>query len=299
MGRRLVGIVLAALGVVGFASTFVVAGELTRHCDVTPMAIVVTRFSFAGLLLLAWGSCSSERRRRLFIEPTGRDWLLFAIVGPLGTCLMAWFEFSACSRVGSANAAMTDVIAPLMIFMLAAWRARRAEPWQIAGVLCGFVGALLVIGVVNSGGVALSAYGTGDVFVLCAATMWALYTVAARDPVRRLGSVTYTAWTMLFGVAVCLPLLPFADLGWPATSRAWWLVAYLSAVPTIGAFWAWNAAQKFIPTETMAMTAYFTPVAALAIGCGFFGEKATSMQLLGTLLICAAALVEFKGGRRK
>ena len=49
----------------------------------------------------------------------------------------------------------------------------------------------------------------------------------------------------------------------------------------------------------MAMTVYFTPVAALAIGCGFFGEKATSMQLLGTLLICVAARVEFKGGRRK
>jgi len=299
MGRWLVGMVLAALGVVGFASVFVVAGELVRHCGVTPVSIVVTRFSFAGLALLAWGACSAERRRRLFRLPTRRDWLLFAIVGPLGTCLMAWCEFSACSRVSSANAAMTDVIAPLMIFVLAAWRARRAAPWQIVGVLCGFAGALLVIGVVNSGGVALSAYGTGDVFVLCAATMWALYTVAARDPVRRLGAVTYTAWTMLFGVVVCLPFLPFADLGWPTTARAWWLVAYLSAVPTIGAFWAWNAAQKFIPTETLAMTAYFTPVAALAIGCGLFGEKATAMQLLGTLLICVAALVEFKGGRWK
>ena len=299
MGRWLVGIVLAALGVVGFASVFVVAGELTRHCGVTPAAIVVTRFTFAGLALLAWSACSAERRQLVFAKPTRRDWLLFAMVGPLGTGLMAWCEFSACSRVGSANAAMTDVIAPLMIFVLAAFRARRAAPWQIAGVLCGFAGALLVIGVVNSGGVALSAYGTGDAFVLCAATMWALYTVAARDPVRRLGSVAYTAWTMLFGVAACLPFLPFADLGWPATARAWWLVAYLSAVPTIGAFCAWNAAQKFISTETLAMTAYFTPVAALAIGCWLFGEKATTMQLLGTLLICAAALVEFKGGRLK
>jgi len=299
MGRWLVGIVLATLGVIGFASTFVVAGELTRHCGVTPMAIVVTRFTFAGLTLLAWSACSTERRRRVFVMPTRRDWLLFAIVGPLGTSLMAWCEFSACSRVGSANAAMTDVIAPLMIFIFAACRARRVAPWQIAGVLCGFAGALLVIGVVNSGGIALSAYGTGDVFVVCAAMMWALYTVAARDPVRRLSSVTYTAWTMLFGVVACLPFLPFADLGWPETSRAWWLVAYLCVVPTIGAFCAWNAAQKFIPTETMAMTAYFTPVAALAIGCWIFGETATSMQLLGTLLICAAALVEFKGGRQK
>ena len=295
----LVGVVLAALGVVGFASVFVVAGELTRHCGVTPASMVVTRFTFAGLALLAWSASSSERRRRAFVEPARRDWLLFAIVGPLGTSFMAWCEFSACSRVGSANAAMTDVIAPLMIFVLAAYRARRAAPWQVIGVLCGFVGALLVIGVVNSGGIALSAYGTGDVFVLCAATMWALYTVAARDPVRRLGAVTYTAWTMLFGVAACLPFLPFADLGWPATPRAWWLMAYLCAVPTIGAFWAWNAAQKFISTETLAMTAYFTPVAALAMGCGLFGETATSMQLLGTLLICAAALVEFRGGRRK
>ena len=298
MGRWLVGMVLAALGVVGFASTFVVAGELTRHCGVTPMAIVVTRFAFAGLVLLAWCSSSAERRQCLFVKPTRRDWMMFAIVGPLGTILMAWCEFSACSRVGSANAAMTDVIAPLMIFVLAAWRTRRVAPWQIAGVLCGFAGALLVIGVVNSDGIALSAYGTGDLFVLGAATMWALYTVAARDPVRRLGSVTYTAWTMLSGAVACLPFLPFADPVWPATPRAWGLMAYICVVPTIGAFCAWNAAQKFIQTETLAMTAYFTPVAALAIGCLLFGETATAMQLLGTLVICAAALVEFKGGGR-
>ena len=298
MGRCLVGMALAALGVVGFASVFVVAGELTRNCGVTPVSIVVTRFTFAALALLAWSACSTERRRRVFVMPTRRDWLLFAIVGPLGTSLMAWCEFSACSRVSSANVAMTDVIAPLMIFVFVAWRAHRAAPWQIAGVLCGFVGALFVIGIVTANGVALSAYGTGDVFVLCAATMWALYTVAARDPVRRLGAVTYTAWTMLFGVLACLPFLPFAEFGWPTTSRAWWLVAYLSAVPTIGAFWAWNAAQKFISTETLAITAYFTPVAALAIGRWLFGEAATPMQLLGTLLICAAALVEFSAASR-
>ena len=297
-GRWIAGLVLAFAGVVGFASTFVVAGELTRNCGVTPMAIVVTRFSFAGLALLAWGACSAERRQRVFATPTRNDWLLFAIVGPLGTSLMAWCEFSACSCVGSANAAMTDVVAPLMIFVFAACRARRVAPWQIVGALCGFAGALFVIGVVNSGGIALSAYGTGDMFVLCAATMWAVYTVVARDPVRRLGPATFTAWTMLFGAAVCLPFLPFAELGWPATPRAWWLMAYICAVPTIGAFCAWNAAQRFISTETLAMTAYFTPVFALVLGRVIFGEAATAMQLVGVLLICVAALVEFKGDGR-
>ena len=62
MGRWLVGVVLAALGVAGFASTFVVAGEVTRHCGVTPMAMVVTLFLFACKVIAVWlASCHCDK----------------------------------------------------------------------------------------------------------------------------------------------------------------------------------------------------------------------------------------------
>jgi len=295
MRRWIVGLFLAAVSVTGFASTFVVGGQLTRECAVTPMAIVVIRFFFAGFLMLAWEMRSAERRRKMFVAPTKRDWLVFATVGPVGTSIMAWCVFAACARVGSANAAMSDALPPLLIFAFVAIRSKCITPWQVLGAVCGFVGALLVIGIVNADGLALSAYGVGDVFVFFAALTWAVYTVGAREPVKRLGAAPYTIWTMLFGALVCLPVLPFFNVAWPATVQAWGLMSYICVVPTVIAFWAWNAALKYIPLSTLAMTAYFTPVAAMAIGYAFFGERATAMQLLGTLFVCAAATVELKG----
>ena len=78
---------------------------------------------------------------------------------------MAWCVFMGCARVSTANASMADALAPLLIFALAAFHTRRVTVLQTLGVLFGFTGALLVIGVVDRNGLALSAYSTGDLCV--------------------------------------------------------------------------------------------------------------------------------------
>ena len=205
---------------------------------------------------------------------------------------MAWCVFMGCARVSAANASMADALAPLLIFALAALHARRVTVLQALGVLFGFAGALFVIGVVNRNGLALSAYSTGDLYVFFAAATWAFYSVYGRANINRLGAGPYTTWTMLFGALAIGLVLPFGDFAWPTTLHAWGLVVTLGLACTLTPFWTWNAAQNYLPISTLGVSAYFTPVVAVALAAVFLGEHATAFQWFGAVLVCASALVE-------
>ena len=90
-------------------------------------------------------------------------------------------------------------------------------------------------------------------------------------------------------------VLPFGDFAWPSTPKAWTLVIGLGLVSTLLPFWTWNAAQKYLRTSTLAMTAYFTPVIAMAMGIAFLGDGVTGLQWLGTAFIVGSAVIETRG----
>ena len=301
--KLLVGWILAALSVIGFASTFVIGSALTRECHVSPEALSLLRFVIAGGVMLLAGIATPSGRAGL-ARPTKADWVKMVWLGPIGTSVMAWCVFMGCARVSAANASMADALTPLMIFVVAAVKARYIEVRQLVGLICGLVGAVLVVQIVNADGLALDAYTVGDVYVLLAAATWGVYTVYGREQITRFGSSAYTTWTMIIGAAflgvVLFVLSVFSGtlhLIWPSTTKAWSLVLALGLVSTLLPFWTWNAAQKFLPMSVLGVSAYFTPVFAVAMALAFLGERATALQWLGTVFIIASALVET--GRRK
>ena len=291
MRNLLLGLFLAALSVVGFASTFVFGAALTKGRGVSPEVLSFLRFTIAGGAMAVLALSTKDGRARLF-APRKADWFRFAWLGPVGTCVMAWCVFMGCARVSAANASMADALTPLMIFAVAALRVRRIEGRALFGLLSGFIGALLVVQVVTMEGLALDAYTVGDVYVLLAAATWGFYTVYGREQIRRLGAAVFSIWTMLIGAAAIGLVLPFGSFSWPSTPSAWGLVALLGLVSTLLPFWTWNAAQKYLPMTLLGVTAYFTPVVAVALAWLFLGERATALQWLGTIFVIASAVVE-------
>lgn len=293
-GKTAWGVFLAAVSVTAFASTFVVGSALTKGHGVSAEVLAVMRFVIACAVMFVVEGATREKRRRL-VGLTPREWLLCATLGPIGTSIMAWCVFKGCSLVSTANASMADALAPLLMFALAAFAARMVNWVQVLGALFGFLGALFVIGIVNADGVALSAYSIGDVYVFFAAATWAAYSVYGRKTINRIGSGPYTCWTMFFGAVFLALVLPFGSFAGPSTPKAWGLLLVLGTVCTLLPFWTWNAAQKYLPVSTLGVSAYFTPVVAVLLAFAFLGEHVTLLQGLGTFLVCASALVEFKG----
>lgn len=315
----LFGWFLAALSVIGFASTFVVGGELAAERAISPSVLALLRFVVAGGTMLAVGMCVPSLRARLF-APTRHDWLRLLWLGPIGTAFMAWCVFRGCSLVPVANASMADALTPLGIFAVSLLVTRQATILQIAGLALGFAGALLTIGVVDAGGLNVSAYGIGDFAILMSACFWGIYTALGKGDVERIGAYAFSTWTMLLGAVLLLAAIALASLfreqlsgvagcfgavralfpglaqgigrTWPQDLHSLKLVAFLGVFCTLMPFLTWNAAQKHLPLSVLAMTAYFTPVVALLIDLFARSNSVTPLQWAGTLLICLSAVVE-------
>lgn len=292
--RILLGFFLAALSITGFAATFVFGGALTKECGVSPEVLSFLRFAIAGGAMLAAGAATAKGRARL-ASPTRGDWLEMAWLAPVGTCIMAWCVFKGCARVSTANASMADALTPLMIYLVDALVRRRVDVKGLCGLASGFIGAVLVIQIVDGNGLKLNAYSMGDVYILLSAATWGVYTVFGKRLNRKLGSSVFTTWTMLLGAGMIGLVLPFGDFAWPSAPKSWALVGGLGFISTLMSFWTWNAAQKYLRTSTLAMTAYFTPVIAMAMGIAFLGEGVTWLQWLGTAFIVGSAAIETRG----
>ena len=288
--RFLVGLVLAAVSVCGFASTFVVGAALTKSAHVSPEVLAFLRFVIAGAAM-AVPLLASPRERARLRAVTRRDVATILWVGPVGTTLMAWCVFMGCARVSTANASMADALTPIMIFLVAFAKTRKARALELVALACGLVGAALVIQIVTKSGLALAAYSAGDVYVLLAAATWGVYTVCGREAIGRLGSSLFTCLTMLVGASALGVFLPFLDLAWPATASAWWLMAVLGLVSTLMPFWTWNAAQKYLPMSVLGICAYFTPVAAVGLGIAFLDELVTPLQWLGVVFVVLSGVL--------
>jgi len=289
--RYLVGFLLLALAEIGFSLTFVTGSVLTKRDGVTADVLTFCRFAFAGGLLLLVGFLTRRGRERL-LRPTRRDWTRMLVLAPIGTTIMAVCVFLGCARVSVANASMADALTPLMIFVCAALVNRRISGGELVGLASGFIGALLVIQIVTLHGLALEAYTLGDVFIALSAAAWGVYTVYGRRLVKHLGSYTFTAWTMVIGAAALVPLFPFIDSVWPRDLAAWLRVGSLVVFSTMMPFWAWNAAQKYLPVSVVGVSAYFAPVFTMALGIMLLDEPVTGLQWLGTVFIIASASIE-------
>ena len=285
---KIIGLVLAALSAIGFASTFVIGSALTRECGVSPAVLSFLRFAIAGSAMAAV-ACATRRGRARMCAISRKDAVTIAWLGSVGTSIMAWCVFMGCAHVSSVNASMADALAPLLIFAFAAVRTRRIAGVDFLCLVCGFVGALLVMQIVGRHGLAIQSFSVGDLYVLGGAVTWAVYTVCGTDLILRHGSFVFTVRTMLVGT-VALGL--FFSLAWPTTPKAWLLVTALSFLAILLPFWTWNAAQKFLPMSVLGVTAYFIPVVTLALAFLFLGEPSTPLQLVGTLLVIASAAIE-------
>jgi drug/metabolite transporter (DMT)-like permease len=158
------------------------------------------------------------------------------------------------------------------------------------------VAALAGVVVLLSGGFAATgghSVNPGDLLILVAVTMWALYSVAVRKVVKNRPPLSATALSIFLGV----PLLVAAAVVESVLAPAQWrlglvgIIIYLGVVPAALGFFSWNAGIKYLGAGG-AMVFYNTlPLYGALLGFMFLGETLGPAHLVGGALILAGGLV--------
>ena len=271
--------------------------------DLSPLTLAWLRILPAAVVLLL--------AARLLQRPWGvdrRDWpwlLLFALVdGALFHGLLA----EGLERTGAGLGSVLIDSQPLLVALLARSLLGEAiNPIGWFGLLLGLSG-ILCLGLPTGAlqhwwldGPALDGSllpGAGELLMLAAAAAMAGGTLLSRWACRHSDPVAVTGWHLALGALPLLvgsalePLWNAAALGpWPQWSGLdWLLMAYAALFGSALAYglFFWFANRRDL--TTFSSLGFLTPVFALATGGWLLGERLTTLQWVGVLMVLVSVV---------
>ena len=258
-----------------------------------PLLSAAVRFLIAGGVLYTW---SIRRGERAADRPRRRQWTAATIAGGLlllgGNGGVAWAE----QHIPTGVTAL--VIATVPLWMVVIGRVGfgdRITIREVAGVLVGLAGLVLLVGVRPSDTRALDLAGVG--VALVAAMSWATGSVYSRRASLPKRPLVSTAMQMLAGGVLLLVVAAatgeFGDLRVSHISVASWAgLAYLIVFGSWVAFSAYVWLLQNAPISKVATYAYVNPVVAVFLGWAVLSERITWVTLLaGAVIVVAVALI--------
>ena len=266
---------------------------------IPPFLMATVRFVIAGTLLYLF------RRWRGDPAPRPHEWRSAAVVG---LCLIAggngavvWAE----QRVPTGLTALLIGMTPLWIVALDWLRpfhrlrggpgGQRPATQALFGVLIGFVGVVMLIGLNALGGLG-GVDPLGALALVLGTLLWAsgsLYNRTARLPQSPLMG---TAMEMLAGAGGLL-VLSFMTGDWGKLDVAAVSTKSVLAVAYLIVFGSWVAYSAYVwllrvaPTPLVSTYAYVNPVVAIALGSLFIGERIAPRELIAAAFILAAVVL--------
>lgn len=277
------GLTFAAVAftVLAWASAFVAIRWVGKTFEPGPLALgrLVLGSAALGVFLLA---------RRVWVQPSRREWLLIVVCG------VAWFALynvalnAAEQRVDAGTTAMLVNIGPILIAVFAGlWLGEGFPRWLVIGAVVAFAGVVLIgASTAESGEADL----VGVLLCLVAATSYAVGVLTQKPVLRRLPPLQVTWLACTTGAIVCLPYAAgVVDQVGDASVGALSGFVYLGIVPTALAFSTWAYALARMSAGSLGISTYLVPPLTITIAWLLLGEVPEPIALLGGA-VCLAGV---------
>lgn len=235
--------------------------------------------------LLAW----VYRRNWHHALPRREDLPKLALTGILGHSVhvgVVMWGMDISTAFSSSLVLTTGPIFTLLI--LAAMGGERLHARQVLGTLAAFGGLALFLSDKFTGGFARA--GLGDLALLSAAAVFALYTVLAKPLAERYGAVALMAWTLAFGappiVLICAPAFFSADLA-ALPAGVWLAFAWAVLVSSFIGWLVWIWVNAVRGVARSAPLQYLMPPIAGVVAWLTLGETFTWLKIGAAVVVIA------------
>ncbi|MDQ8031521.1 MAG: DMT family transporter [Bordetella sp.] len=297
-GAPLVTLLMLATAPALFASNMV-AARWAHEIGLPPVFLACGRW-LTALLLLAPFAWPAWRRHRHALRQAWPALLPLALLG-MGVAVAP--QYIGAQSTGATNIALIFSCSPLLVVLLETvlWREPLA-PARAAGLLLALAGVLAVLTRGDLQVLATLSFGSGDLWVLFAATGWAFYTVLLkRARMPRLPDSLRLAAMMAGGVVA---LAPFAGIeaAMGATAplhdpRLYGTLLFLALVPSLGAYVVYGKLVQRAGPATAGLSMFLVPAYAALLAWPLLGEHLQGYHALGFGLILAG--VKLAAGRKR
>jgi drug/metabolite transporter (DMT)-like permease len=258
--------------------------------EIPPYALVFWRLLFACLILFPFAA----RHLRGDLPAAVKHWgwiVFFGIAGVAGFPILGYLGLHYTTAT---NAALLNTSVPLFIVPMA-WlvRGHTIRAVQLAGLALSLAGALTIVSAGKPAAIVSLALNPGDLLILLAVALWALYTVLLHHR-PRMHSLSFLFFTLIAGLAFCVPFYVFEVLTVPAvtvTAKLVAAIAYLGLFSSVVAYVCWNHAVPLVGPNVAGFFNPLVPVFGTLSAVLLLGEQIHGYHLAGFVLVLGGVLL--------
>jgi drug/metabolite transporter (DMT)-like permease len=214
-----------------------------------------------------------------------QQWFTTFVLGLLGVFAYNLFFMGALERLPASRAALIIALNPVITITISALVLKeRLSARRWAGVAIALTGVWIVISHGDVVSIASAGVGLGELFMLCAVTSWALYTVIGRKVLTGLSPIAATNYAALFGTLL-LGLIASREFDTLRAAQFDWkmigALLYLGVGGTALAFvWYYMSIRK-VGASVASIFNNLVPVFGVAIAVLVLGEPLLPSMLVG------------------
>lgn len=247
--------------------------------DLSPATLVLGRVGTGMLTLIPVVLLALGPRRAL--AELRRFWWPLLIVGALNSSIPFWFLSWSETRIDSGLAAILQAAAPIFLALLALRfvPSERVGGWRLVGLLVGFAGVGLLVGVQHGGDVLAALAVVLTALCYAGGILYAGRWLSGVQPmVTALGTmIAATALSAPAGIAQAPSALPSA-----LTVLS---VLVLGVLCSAVAYLLYFAIMAGAGASRAILVTYLVPAVAVLYGAAFLSEPVTASSLVGLALI--------------
>ncbi len=257
---------------------------------IPPVALAFWRWAIALALILPF----SWRQVRRDLPLARQGWKVLLLLGFTGIACFNTLLYAAAHTTTAINIALMQTAMPAIIILITFGLFReRIGRHQAFGVALAMAGAATIVLRGELRTVLDLAFAEGDLLMLAATVLYALYSalLRMRPPIHALSLLTLT---FLIGVVFLLPLYAWEWLHTPTLALSPAVlssVAYVAVFPSILAYLCWNRGVEWIGANRAGLFINLTPFFASALAAFFLGESIRGYHLTGMGLIVGGMLL--------
>ena len=255
--------------------------------SVPPTTLAMLRFLIGGFFLLFIPHSRTHKLKK-------KDWKDLAIIGAFGVAISYALLNLGLQLTSSTKTAIAATLEPIFTMVLAAILLKEKLTSKIIySMIISVSGAgLLMLGNKNLSTLYNEIFSAGeflgDILVIFAILLAALYSVLIKPVTQRVGALKATSYGFFLGAFFLLPIsyLELSQL-WPIsfTKESLLAIIFLGVVCNAIAFTLWNQILKYTDAGVMAVTLNAQPIGGIAIGVLLLGETLSLNGIIGTALI--------------
>ncbi len=291
MNRPPRALLLAALVFQALLSAGTYLAAASAMHSIGPIALTFLRNVVSAVIYAALLPLMLARGKRL---PPKSLWARVIWLSVLAVPMNMGFFLFGIHRSTPSHAALLYSLAPLFVMLAARGSlGERLVPSRVIGVLIALGGTLWLL---SQRGVDAPEARFGDLFILIGVIGWSLFSVHGKPLVHEVGPLAATAWPIVFGTVLFLPIGLFGaeTTDWMALSKAAWFgVFYLGVITSVVSYLCWYWALRYLDAGQVAIFTNLQPVATAALSWLVLGERMSpSFAASAALVLFGVALVQ-------